>query len=216
MTHAPPHLVLLNGSLRGADGNTGWLLREAARRLAPQATVDLIDLAGPLPDLPTLEARLLAAEGFLVGTGVYWHSWGSPLQRFLEVLTPQENTPVFLGKPVGALVTMDSVGGSELAARLLGVFSSLGCLVPPCSALILSRVGMEAGAVRPLVEDDPNEDVWQLQDLDVVLHNVIEGTARGQRRWRPWKVRALQAQTGAYPASGVVELGSPRFLPQRG
>jgi NAD(P)H-dependent FMN reductase len=205
-------VVLLNGSLRGAGGNTGALLSVAARRLEPVAEVDTIELAGPMPALEELEARLSAADALLVGTGVYWHGWGSPLQRLLEVVTPHENTAMFFGKPVAVAVTMDSVGGAELAARLAGSFHALGCLIPPCSTLILSRVAVEAAEASAGGEHDPNDDVWQLRDLDVVLHNLMEGSRFGAQRWRPWPVRALHAARGPYPASGPLDLGSPRFL----
>jgi len=207
-------LLLLNGSLRGPDGNTGWLLAHAAERLRGRCEIDVLHLADPLPGMAEIAQRLRAADGLLVGTGVYWQSWGSPLQRFLEVFTPHENTDLFFGKPVGCLVTMDSVGGSELAARLVAVFTALGCQVPPCTTLVVSRVALEAtGKVRPLALADPNDDVWSLEDLDVVLHNVIAGTRAGARDFVPWGVRNLIAPEGPYPATGRLDLGSPRFLP---
>ena len=207
-----PHVLVLNGSIRGADGNTGWLVEEAVRRLDDRASAEIIHLADLHDDVDGIVDRLRTASAFLVGTGVYWHAWGSPLQRFLEVVTPFENTDAFFAKPVGALITMDSVGGSELCARLLGVIGSLGCLVPPCSSLVLGRVAMEAAAVVPRRgEHDPNDDVWQLMDLDVVLHNLLAPlTGEAYRRW---ELRPLIAPRGAYPASGRLELGSPRFLP---
>jgi NAD(P)H-dependent FMN reductase len=211
---SPVRTLILNGSLRGPDGNTGWLLDHAAERLAARGPVDVLHLADPLPDLDALAERLRVADALLVGTGVYWQSWGSPLQRFLEVFTPHENTDLFFGKPVGCVVTMDSVGGSELAARLVAVFTALGCLVPPCTTLVVSRVALEAtGRVRPLTIADPNDDVWSLEDLDVVLHNLVAGTRAGDRAWRPWGVRSLVAPVGPYPATGRLDLGSPRFLP---
>ncbi len=207
-----PHVLLLNGSIRGAVGNTGWLVEEAARRLEDRATTEIIHLADLDDDIDGMVGRLRTASAFLVATGVYWHAWGSPLQRFLEVVTPFENTDAFFAKPVGALITMDSVGGAELCARLLGVFGSLGCLVPPCSSLVLGRVAMEAAANVPRRGDhDPNDDVWQLTDLDVVLHNLL--APRTGEAYRPWDFRPLIAPRGAYPSSGRLELGSPRFLP---
>ena len=186
-------MLLLNGSIRGRDGNTGWVLEEVARRVGG----DVLHLAGPMPPVDEVAARCREAPALLVGTGVYWHGWGSPLQRFIEVMTPFENTDVFFGKPVGCVVTMDSVGGAELAARLLGVFNQLGCVVPPCTTLVLSRTAT------------PDEDVWSLDDLDVVLDNL-----RGKPR--PWPMRPLTAPRGAWPAAGPLDLGSPRFLPIQG
>jgi chromate reductase len=213
---AVARLLLLNGSLRGPEGNTGWLLQRAAERLASAGhETATLHLADPLPDLATLASTLRSADGFVVGTGVYWQSWGSPLQRFLEVFTPHENTDLFFAKPVATVVTMDSVGGSELAARLTGVMTSLGCTAAPCSTLVVSRVALEArgpAGLRPLTEHDPNDDVWSLDDLEVVLHNLVEATPDGQRHYRPWAVRSLTPAVGAYPATGRLDLGSPRFL----
>lgn len=206
-------VLLLNGSIRGAESNTGWLLHEAARRLASRADCALLHLAEAMPSVAEVRTQLEQADAIVVGTGTYWTSWGSPLQRFLEVMTPFENTPAFLGKPVAALVTMDSVGGAELAARLLGVFNQLGCLVPPCSTLVLSRVA-SARAARPLTEiDAEDDDVWQLADLDLLLHNLtLAATAKGPT-WEPWPVRQLIATPGPWPHTGALELGAPRFLP---
>lgn len=207
-----PHLLILNGSIRGPDGNTSWLLDEAVRHLDGRATSEIVHLAELADDLDSLVERLRRADALLVGTGVYWHSWGSPMQRFLEVLTPFENTDAFFGKPVGALVTMDSVGGAELCARLLGVFGQFGCLVPPCSSLVLARVGLEAaGIARERDGHDPNEDVWALDDVGIVVHNLL--AALHGEPWQAWAFRPLVAPRGAYPATGRLDLGSPRFLP---
>lgn len=210
-----PRVLVLNGSLRGADGNTGWLLAEAGRRLEGRAEVDTLDLVDATPDLDEVVERLRAARALLVGTGVYWHSWGSPLQRFLEVLTPFENTGCFFAKPVGVLVTMDSVGGAELCARLQGVFNQFGCVVPPCTSLVLGRLAMEARASTDEGEHDPNHDIWQLEDLDVVLENLLEATRVPAGAFRSWPFRPLIAPKGAWPATGRLDLGSPRFLPPR-
>src|SRR4051812_35078991 len=103
-------LLALNGALRGGDGNTGHALAHAVRMVPADVavtTVSLCDWTGTTDDLV---ARVDRADGLLLATGTYWSSWGSPLQRFLEVLTPHEASPVLLGKPVAAVVTMDSVG----------------------------------------------------------------------------------------------------------
>lgn len=205
-----PHVVLLNGSLRGLDGNTGWLLEEARRRLGDRADVTHLVLADPLPEVDQLVQLLQQADVLVAGTGLYWDAWGSPMQRFLEVITPWENTDAFFGKPVGAFITADSVGGSDLSARLLSVFNQFGCVVPPCASLVLTRVGMRLD--EELSEED--DDVWQIEDLDVVMHNLLEASRYGHRRWRAWPFRPLTAPRGAFPAAGRLDLGSPRFLPR--
>lgn len=213
-TSALPTLLVLNGALRGALGNTGWLCAEAARLLAGRARVRLLHLAEGSFDMTELEAALAEADAILLATGTYWHSWGSPLQRLIEVLTPLENTPLLFAKPVGALVTMDSVGGAELAGRLLSVFNQLGCAVPPCATLVLSRVAIEALAAGAHRAEDPNDDTWQLADLQHVLDNLLAGPEG--RPFAPWPVRPFHRVEGAYPAAGPLMLGSPRFLPTGG
>jgi multimeric flavodoxin WrbA len=235
--------LVLNGALRGALGNTGWLCAEAARALRGRARVRLLHLAeggfqhlaeggalkpaeggfqhlaegGALKpaeggfDMTELEAALAEADALLLATGTYWHSWGSPMQRLIEVLTPLENTPLLFGKPVGALVTMDSVGGAELGGRLLSVFNQLGCAIPPCTTLVLSRVAVEALAAGAHRAEDPNDDTWQLADLAHVLDNLLAGPEG--RPALPWPVRHFDRVQGAYPAAGPLMLGSPRFLP---
>lgn len=144
-------------------------------------------------------------------SGVYWNNWSSPLQRFLEVVSPFENTPAFFGKPVACALTMDAVGGMEVAARLHGAFAGLGCWSPPCSTVVLSRVGLAAVAATSGMADDPNEDVWRLSDLDIVLQNLVVA-ARIKGAWQPWPHLPLKEQGGSWPHSGPLDLGSTRFL----
>jgi multimeric flavodoxin WrbA len=151
---------------------------------------------------------LLAADALLVGSGVYWGSWGSPLQRFLEVISAYELSPCFLGKPVGAALTVDSVGGLDVAQRLLGAFSLMGCIVPPLSTLIVSRVGCVATQVNP----QANDDVWQIDDLNVVVQNLALARSLSGVPWATWPVRKLARTAGPYPAHGVLPDGLDKFL----
>ena len=206
-----PHLLILNGALRGAAGNSGWLCAEAARLVDGKATVRTIHIAEGGLALDDLDAALRQADAILLATGTYWHSWGSPLQRLIEVLTPLENDPALFGKPVGALVTMDSVGGAELCARLLSVFQQLGCMVPPCSSLVLSRLAVTA--THGGADDPHDDDLWQLGDLPIVLYNLL-APAQGLP-YRAWPARQFTRLVGDFPAAGPLDLGSPRFLPPR-
>ena len=148
-----PSVLLLNGSLRGPAGNTGWLMDESARRLEGRARCDRVDLADPMVEMEPLAALLRQADALVVGTGVYWHGWGSPLQRFLEALTPFENTDLFFAKPISALITMDSVGGQSCARGCWGssTSSAAGCRPAPasCSAGWRSRPPRPAGQGPP-------------------------------------------------------------------
>lgn len=199
-------LLLLNGSLRGASGNTGRLLDEARRRTPIDVDVTALDLASYAGTVEVLVEEVRSADALLFGTGVYWGTWGSPLQRFLEVMTAYELTDVFLGKPAGVVLSMDSVGGSDAGQRLLGVLSNLGAFIPPCSMVVVSRVG------AAVAETPGNEDVWQLSDISVLVDNLITATQVPRALWRPWPVKHTLEVSGPYPSSGPVDLGVERFL----
>lgn len=179
---------LINGSVHGAAGNTAHFLRSVAtsfsRRGVAAEPVHLADLS----DLRLREAVLDALEADLVvlGTGTYWDSWGSPLQRYLEMLTDYELSEGVLGKPAGVLVTMDSVGGTSVAYRLQGALSSLGFLIPPLSAVVLSRIGAIVRHPDVVLPDgfDPPDDVWSEEDLQVMVANLVSArTGGGWSRW---------------------------------
>ncbi|MEP7050801.1 MAG: NAD(P)H-dependent oxidoreductase [Pseudomonadota bacterium] len=200
-------LLLLNGSVRGASGNTARLLEHASRTLGQAWHSDALVLAEYAGTVEALVERLHAADAILVGTGVYWGSWGSPLSRFLEVITAHELSPCFLGKPVGAVVSADSVGGLDVAQRLLGAFSLLGCVIPPLSTVVVSRVATAAAQTDP----QANEDVWQAEDLAVVAQNLSLASALRSLPWATWPVRHLTRLTGPYPAHGVLSEGLAKF-----
>lgn len=197
-------LLLINGATR-VDGNTKALL-DRARPRAVSCGADVDEFAccdvGSVEDVV---ARVAAADAFVVGSGVYWGSWGAPLQRFLEVMTAHELSSTFLGKPVGVVLSMDSVGGFDVAARLLFSFSCLGCVVPPAAAVVVSRTG---AALR----GQPGfEDVWQIDDVDVLVDNVTAATKIDRALWTAWPIQRTTAPTGAWP-TGQVDLGTERFL----
>ena len=199
-------LLFVNGSIRGDSGNTAAVGRHARGLLPAGSRGDELVLASYRGMVEALVERVERADAILFGTGVYWGSWGSPLQRFLEVLTSYELEPCFLGKPVGAVVTADSVGGLDVAQRLLGSLSLFGCCVPPLSTLVLSRVACAAGA------SPENDDVWQLADLEVVVGNLLKASALGQVDWSAWPARRLPRVSGEYPASGPLGGGLAQFL----
>jgi NAD(P)H-dependent FMN reductase len=202
------HLLLLNGSLRGPTGNTASLLQSASTALPGDWQSDTLCLAEYTGSIEGLLARLQAADAFLIGTGVYWGSWGSPLQRFLEVMTAYELSTCFLGKPAGAIVSADSVGGLDTAQRLLGALSLLGCLVPPLSTVVISRVATSAAQADP----EANDDVWQLEDVAVVVQNLVAASALKSLPWTTWPVRTLMRLEGAYPTHGALSAGLSKFV----
>ena len=200
-------LLLLNGSLRGQAGNTARLLQRATRSLDEGWCAETLCLADYAGSIEGLAERLEAADAFLLGSGVYWGSWGSPLQRFLEVMSAFELSPCFLGKPAGAVISADSVGGLDVAQRLLGAFSLLGCLIPPLSTVVVSRAACAATEADP----EANADVWQAEDLDVVVRNLALAQRLRQAPWATWPVRKLPRLEGAYPAHGVLAAGLEQF-----
>src|ERR1043166_5652278 len=101
-------IVILDGSLGGKAGNTGAFLGHFVKALPSDVAVEYVELRD-VEDVKGLEARMRAADGFVVASGTYWQSWGSPLQRFFEEGTDWELSDVWLGKPVCTLVTMHSV-----------------------------------------------------------------------------------------------------------
>jgi NAD(P)H-dependent FMN reductase len=202
------HVVVLNGSLRGEDGDGAALsARVRARAEALGHSVDCVVLATLGGSVQALVDRLARADGFVVVTGTYWGSWGSPLQRFFEHLTPCEATPVFLGKPCAAVVSMDSVSGAEVGARLLSVLNLFGCAVVPLGLVALSRVG------RVVEHDADYADVWQLRDVDVLVENVSRAMSTTTKPTVAWEVHRDSAALDLdYRAPGALAVGVPGLL----
>ena len=214
MTTASKNILIINGSLRGTAGNSYAVSKHAEQLLVNelQQQVTLLTLTDPQPSINEMYKLLFNSDAFLIVTGVYWNNWSSPLQRFVEITTAFENTPAFFGKPVACAVTMDSVGGIEVAARLQAVFGGLGCWSPPCSTVVLSRTGQEAMAASAGKEDDPNEDVWRLDDLQIVLQNLVTAAAMPRNSWVAWPHSELIVPGGPWPVAGPIDMGTPRFL----
>ncbi|MBV8415021.1 MAG: NAD(P)H-dependent oxidoreductase, partial [Verrucomicrobia bacterium] len=179
-------IVLINGSLHGdsENSNTLSLLQVAETELFKRgAKVTLIS-----PELTEFRAEkstenrsmyvlrtqqilsaLKIADGLIVGTGTYWGHSGSVLQRFIEETTPTEGTGVWLGKPIGIVVSEHSTGGQAVLANLMLTFSNLGCLIPPQAGMVFSRLGQEAkkhGA-------EWARDIWGLDDVGSICDKVM-------------------------------------------
>jgi NAD(P)H-dependent FMN reductase len=214
MTPTAKKILIINGSLRGTTGNSEAVARQAEKVLVNelQQQVVRLTLTDALPMVRDVYDLLAGCDGLLVITGVYWNNWSSPLQRFIEVSTAFENTPAFFGKPVACAVTMDSVGGIEVAARLQAVFGGLGCWSPPCSSIVLSRTGQEAMAASVGKEDGPNEDVWRMSDLSIVLQNLAAAAGMPRNNWASWPHAELTIPDGPWPGGESLDMGSPKFL----
>ena len=57
-----------------------------------------------------------------------------------------------------------------------------------------------------------NEDVWQVDDLDVVVRNLVLAQSSRGTPWATWPVRKLARLDGPYPAHGVLAAGLDKFL----
>lgn len=188
---ALPTLALLNGNPAGDSGNTAAVLARLSAGLAGRATLRLVHLADPTWTDAALHQLIGESDGLVFATGTYWDSWGSPLQRFLEQATVLEAGPALLGKPAAVVVTMHSGGGEAVLSRLQGVLGTLGCLIPPMSGLVYSRAGQLATELAtqhgPAEAAAHLDDLWQLAELDVVAHNLLQAIAGG-RDYRSWRV----------------------------
>jgi chromate reductase len=180
-------ITVINGSLGGAEGNTGAVLRPLLSCLRARAEVVEIHLAEDARSIGDLTPILAESRGFVFATGTYWDSWGSPLQAFFEQATGLEGSDVWLGKPAACVVTMHAVGGKGVLSRLQGVLSTLGLLVPPMSGMVYSLAMHLAARHAPPDAAGFLADFWLLEDLDVVGHNLLEAVTGG-RRWRGWRV----------------------------
>lgn len=206
-------ILLINGSIRGAEGNSGRVVRWAQDFLNEKCVAATeLTLADPMPRIAEVRAILRSHDAIFAVSGNYWNSYGSLMQRFIEVTTFCENGPEFFGKPFACAVTMDSVGGTDVAAKLHAAFSGLGCWSPPCSTIVISRIAEEAIRASKGMEDDPNEDVWRVDDLEIVLDNLVESCEIEPTNWRSWPSHELLEVDGDWPASGPLDLGSTKFL----
>lgn len=121
-SHRPVHIVGLCGSLRGRESYTHRAMKIAEREMLHDgATVDLVDLttlglpfcsaAEDVDDHPgkiELKARVLRADGVLLGSPEYHNSFSGVLKNALDLLTAEEAR----GKLFGLL----GVSGGEAGA----------------------------------------------------------------------------------------------------
>lgn len=161
--------LILNGSLGGATGNTGLLIHHLKSKLESNSdSCDVIHLASEESRSKLTRAFLSSFDAYVFATGTYWDSWGSPLQKFLEDQTSLEGDDAWAGKPAAVLVTMHSVGGKSISSRLQGVLNSFGLFIPPMAAMVYSLANQEALTTG----GDHEADLWCVEDLDVLAHNL--------------------------------------------
>ncbi len=207
-------ILIINGSIRGEEGNSWSISNNAKEHLYKKFNLEssILTLTDPKQSIQEISEILSSHDGFFVVSGVYWNNWSSSLQRFIEVITIFENSPIFFGKPIACAVSMDSVGGIEVASRIHATFTSLGCWSPPCSTLVLSRVGLEAISASKGNKLDPNEDVWRLDDIEIVLNNLVTATSIKNIPWVSWPHVELKISDAKWPNEGPLNMNSPKYL----
>ena len=186
-------ILIINGSLRGENGD-GYRLAMKALEFAKKhegIEVSIYSLTAPKSTTKELYELLESADGFVVISGTYWNNISSLLQRFAEVCTAFENSPAFFGKPVAALVTMDSVGGVEVANKIHHIFQGLGCWSPPCGSVVISRIGEKAVQDSIANNSDENDDVWRIEDVEITIQNLITATTFPRTEWKCWAFKIL-------------------------
>lgn len=176
------NILIINGSLGGASGNTSVLIKAASKYIASySANVDVLHLEENEDELKT---KLAWANGFIFTSGTYWDSWGSPMQKFLENVTQYEASDLFLFKPASVMITMHSVGGKSVLSRLQGVLNTLGMAIPPMSGLVYS---LSAHLAMNAEDNSFNDDFWSLEDIEVIVHNLMSAVNK-KHDFKSWPV----------------------------
>lgn len=208
------NILIINASIRGQKGNSYTIALAAKNYIEKNqsANVNIYDLTHPKNTIKEVYTLLENTDAFIVISGTYWNNVSSNLQRFIEVCTPFENTNAFFGKPVSTIISMDSVGGIEVANKIISSFSGLGCWAPPCATIILSRLGEEAVKQTQDWDDDPNEDVWRLDDIEILIDNLIIASNIEKKNWKVWPNTQLHLEDGDWPVSGDLNMDNPKFL----
>lgn len=174
-------VLIVNGSLGGYSGNTAELLAVAEKHMEGCSHVAHLDLSRE-PSFERIRCESSKADAFLFGTGTYWDSWGSHLQRFFEVTARSEGTDLWRGKPVGVIVTAHAVGAKGVLSRLQGVLNAYGMLIPPFSGMAYTWANDIA---LPHAPEHLASELWKPSDVAVVCHNLLEA-AHGGKDWTCW------------------------------
>jgi len=181
---AMAQILIINGSISGSAGNTAELLALAEERLTEQGhSVDYLELVRD-PSLERIIDQASKADAFIFGTGTYWDSWGSPLQKFFEITSSTEGDSCWLGKPVAAIVTAHAVGSKGILSRLFGVLNVYGMLIPPLAGFAYTFVNHVA-LTKEVAPEELEKELWSHHDVEIVTHNLLQAV-QGTREWKKW------------------------------
>lgn len=172
---------MVNGALGGAMGNTGELFALAEEAIGERAEIEHLELARQ-PHIDRILASVERADAFIFGTGTYWDSWSSYLQRFLEETAHTEGSPLWVGKPAAVFATAHAVGAKGIISRLMGVMNVYGCWFPPMAGLGITWVNVEA---YKSANDHLRNELWTPADVNTVTHNLLEAVY-GTHQWMQW------------------------------
>jgi multimeric flavodoxin WrbA len=175
-------VLIVNAGLAASRGNSQVVAEHCHALLGALGVAhESVVLKDAIPG--TVRAAIARAERLVFVSGTYWGGFSSLLQQLLEELTPTEGTELWLGKPASVLVTAHQVGAQSVLFRLQGVLSTFGCLIPPMSGVVISKLGEALRARAPELCDD----VWGLDDVATALHNLLAAPLT-PARFRTWPV----------------------------
>jgi len=174
-------VLIVNGALGGATGNTGELLGLAEEELGSRVEVETLDLSRE-PQLDRILEAVGRADGFVFGTGTYWDGWSSHLQQFLEITAHTEGMEMWVGKPAVILATAHAVGAKGMISRLMGILNVYGLMFPPMAGLAVTYVNQVA---YPNANDHLKNELWTTADVETICHNLLEAL-HGTHQWHQW------------------------------
>jgi len=175
-------VLILNAGLAGAEGNSQIVASRAAELLRARGVAhEVITLRDAAPG--AVPSALERAERLVFVSGTYWGGFSSLLQQLFEELTPTEASELWLGKPAAVFVTAHQVGAQSVLFRLQGVLVTFGCLLPPMSGVVISKLGEALRARAP----ELCTDVWGLDDVETALGNLL-ATPFAPAGFRVWPV----------------------------
>jgi hypothetical protein len=180
-------VLIINGSLGGATGNTGEVLAIAEETLLNRVEVETLDLSRQ-PHIDRILEAVGRADGLVFGTGAYWDSWSSYMQTFLEETAHTEGSSLWVGKPGAIFVTAHAVGAKGVISRLMGVMNVYGLSFPPMCGLGITYVNETA---IPHATDHLRRELWTTADIETVCHNLSEALD-GTNRWCQWPTNSGQ------------------------
>jgi chromate reductase len=133
-------VLILNAGLAGSAGNSQLIAEYCRERLRGLGVAHESLVLKDAPPGAALDA-IARAQRLVFISGTYWGGCSSQLQRLLEEATPSEASGLWLGKPAAVIVSAHQVGAQSVLFRLQGVLVTLGCLLPPLSGVVISKVG---------------------------------------------------------------------------